>query len=154
MTPRPLADLSTIVGASNSLDISFDDAIGTLHTDQAYCGPRSFLLAPDLAFASISGNNLTINPTLVSHANTQDVTLTVGLVNYQGISTIQVTFKIIVTCQVTTLAFTTPPPSVITIKVGIDTQPSETNFAVTKTPNCLQVVTFALSGTPPGFVSL
>jgi hypothetical protein len=88
MTPRPLADLSTIFGASNSLDISFDDAIGTVHTDQAYCGPRSFLLTPDLAFASISGNILTINPTLVSHANTQDVTLTVGLANYGTITTI------------------------------------------------------------------
>jgi hypothetical protein len=88
MTPRPLADLSTIVGASNSLDISFDDAIGTVHTDQAYCGPRSFLLTPDLAFASISGNILTINPTLVSDANTHDVTLTIGLVNYSAIPTI------------------------------------------------------------------
>ena len=52
------------------------------------------------------------------------------------------------------MAFTTPPPSLITIKVGIDTQPSETNFVVTKTPNCPQAVTFTFSGTPPGFVSL
>ena len=154
MTPRTLADLSTIVGVSNSLDISFDDAIGTLHTNQAYCGPRSFLLTSSPAFAIISGNTLTINPTLVSDANTHDVTLTVGLVNYLAIPTIQEFFKIIVTCQVTTFAFTTLPPTLITIKVGIDTQPSFTNFAVTKTPNCPQAVTFAFSGTPPGFVSL
>jgi hypothetical protein len=88
MTPRSLADLSTIVGVSNSLEISFDDAIGTVHTDQTYCGPRSFLLTPSPTFASISGNTLTINPTLVSEASTQDVTLTVGLVNYTAIPTI------------------------------------------------------------------
>jgi hypothetical protein len=154
MTPLSLADLSTIVGVSNSMDISFDDAIGTVHTNQAYCGPRSFLMTPKPDFAIISGNTLTINPTLVSDASTHDVTLTVGLVNYTAIQTIEVSFKIIVTCQVTILAFSAPPPSLITIKVGIDTQPSFTNFAVTKTPNCPQAVTFAFSGTPPGFVSL
>jgi hypothetical protein len=154
MTPRSLADLSTIVGVSNSLDISFDDAIGTVHNNQGYCGPRSFLLTLSPAFAIISGNTLTINPTLVSDASSHNVKLTVGLVNYTEIQTIEESFKIIVTCQVTTLAFTTPPPSLITIKVGIDTQPSFTNFAVTKTPNCPQAVTFTFSGTPPGFVSL
>jgi hypothetical protein len=136
------------------LDISFEDAIGTVHSNQAYCGPRSFLLTPSPAFAIISGNTLTINPTLVSDAIAQDVTLAIGLVNYPAIPTIQESFKIIVICQVTSLAFTTPPPSLITIKVGIDIQPSSANFAVSKTPNCPQAVTFAFSGTPPGFVSL
>jgi hypothetical protein len=48
------------------MDISFNDAIGTGHNNQAYCGPRSFVLNPMPAFASITGNTLTVNPTLVS----------------------------------------------------------------------------------------
>jgi hypothetical protein len=136
ITPRSLADLLTIVGVSNSLDISFDDAIGTVHTNQAYCGPRSFLLTPRPDFASISGNILTISPTFVSDAKTHDVTLKVGLINYPEIPTIQKSFKIIVKCQVTTLAFTPSPPSLTTIQVGIGVQSLLIPFSISKTPDC------------------
>ena len=51
------------------MDISFDDEIGTVHTNQAYCGPRSFVLNPMPAFASLTGNTVTINPTLVTDAS-------------------------------------------------------------------------------------
>ena len=88
MTFRLLADLSTNVGITNSLDISFNDAIGTTKNNQAFCGPRSFLLTPSPAFASISGNTLTINPILVADASTQNVTLAIGLANYSAVPTI------------------------------------------------------------------
>jgi hypothetical protein len=53
-----------------------------------------------------------------------------------------------------TLTFITPPPSLITIKIGIDIQPSFSAFSVAKTPNCSQAVTFEFSGTVENFVSI
>jgi len=124
LTQRSLEDLTTIVGVVVSMDISFQDAIGTIQSNQAYCGLRSFSLTPSTLIETISGDMLSINPSLPSDAGSWDVTLTVGLVSYPDIPKIQVSFKITVTCQVTTLAWTTNPSSLTTIKVGIDPQPA------------------------------
>jgi hypothetical protein len=112
------------------------------------------VLSPSPAIASISGNTLTLNPTLPADAGSWDVTLTVGLVTYPTIATISISFKIVVVCTVTGLNFTTIPPSLTQLEVGIDTQPLLIPYAVSKTPNCPQMVTFALSGTIPTFVSI
>ena len=112
------------------------------------------MLSPSPAIASISGNTLTLNPTFPADAGSWDVTLTVGLVNYSSIATISISFKIVVVCTVTGLNFTTSPPSLTQLEVGIDTQPLLIPYAVSKTPNCPQMVTFALSGTIPTFVSI
>jgi hypothetical protein len=95
-----------------------------------------------------------MNPSLPSDAGSWDVTLTVKLESYPDIPEIQVSFKITVTCQVTTLAWTTIPLSLTTIRVGIGSQSALIPFLVSKTPNCPQPVTFTITGTPPSFVSL
>jgi hypothetical protein len=136
------------------MDISINDAIGTSHTDQTYCGARSFVLSPSPAIVSISGNTLTLNPLLPADAGSWDVTLAVGLAAYPTIATISIQFKIAVVCTVTGLNFATSPSNLTQLKVGIDTQPLLIPYAVSKTPNCPQIVTFALSGTIPTFVSL
>lgn len=112
------------------------------------------MLAPLPSFASIAGNTLTISPTQVADAGIVAVTLTAGLVSYPARPTIQVSFQIIVVCTVTSLSFATSPPNLTILQVSIDTQPALIAFAVTKTPNCPQAVTFAFSGTPPAFLSL
>jgi len=95
-----------------------------------------------------------MNPSLPSDAGSWDVTLTVGLVSYPDIPEIQVSFKITVTCQVTTLAWTTIPLSPTTIRVGIGSQSALIPFLVSKTPNCPKPVNFGILETLPSFLSL
>lgn len=50
------------------------------------------------------------------------------------------TFKVTITCTVTTLSFTTSPLTTIsdkTIEVAIDPQPQNMVFSITKDPNCV-----------------
>ena len=58
------------------------------------------------------------------------------------------TFSVTVTCTVSTLTFLTSSMSPLaskTIEVGVDSQPFTMNYAVTKTPNCAQNLTWSLS---------
>ena len=64
------------------------------------------------------------------------------------IGSITKTFTITITCTVTTLTFTSNPPASTSLEVGVDTQPHDMNFAISKTPNCVQDPTFTLASTP------
>jgi len=64
------------------------------------------------------------------------------------------TFRVIITCEVLSLSFSTAPPATTEIFIGIDTQPfNVSNFAATKTPDCSQPVTYSLS-TTHAFISI
>jgi hypothetical protein len=67
----------------------------------------------------------------------------VKLTDYPSI-TITKTFKVTVTCTVSTLTFSTSPMASKTIEIGIDSQPFDMNYAVTKSPNCAQNPTWSL----------
>ena len=69
----------------------------------------------------------------------------VKLTNYPAIAAITKTFKVTVTCTVSSLTFTTSPQASKTIEVGIDNQPFTMNYAVTKSPNCAQNPTWSFS---------
>jgi hypothetical protein len=59
----------------------------------------------------------------------------VKLIDYPSF-TFTKTFKVTVTCTVSTLTFSTSPMSSKTIEIGIDSQPFDMDYAVTKSPNC------------------
>ena len=71
----------------------------------------------------------------------------VKLTEYPSIAAIIKTFKVTVTCTVSTLTFSTSPMASKTIEIGIDSQPFDMNYAVTKSPNCAQNPTWSLSPT-------
>jgi hypothetical protein len=68
----------------------------------------------------------------------------VKLTDYPSIAAITKTFKVTVTCTVSTLTFSTSPMTSKTIEIGIDLQPFDMNYAVTKSPNCAQNPTWSL----------
>ena len=69
----------------------------------------------------------------------------VKLTDFPSIAGIIKTFTVKVTCTVSTLTFSTSPLASKTIEVGVDLQPFTMNYAVTKTPNCAQNLTWSLS---------
>jgi hypothetical protein len=62
--------------------------------------------------------------------------MVVKLTDYPSIAAITKTFTVTVTCTVSTLTFSTSPMASKTIEIGIDSQPFDMNYAVTKSPNC------------------
>jgi hypothetical protein len=99
----------------------------------------------------MTGNLLTLTTTNPADAGTWPVTMTVTLVNYPTITTTK-TFNVIITCQVSTLAFDQTSPMAQTLIVGVTSQPMTITYTVTKAPLCLLAPTFTLvSG--PAFVT-
>ena len=71
----------------------------------------------------------------------------VKLKDFPQVAGIEKTFTVTVTCTVSTLTFSTSPPASKTIEVGIDSQPFTMNYAVTKSPNCPQNLTWTFNPT-------
>jgi len=67
LTNRALSGMTAyVLATTDSQSVEFQDSTGTGRGSVAYCGPRTYSLSPALAFLSISGTTLTLNPTLVS----------------------------------------------------------------------------------------
>ena len=100
-----------------------------------------------------SQTTLTLSTSDVSHVGTHSVELKVTLANFTGVAGITNTFKVIITCEVLTLAFTTTPANIF-IEPGVTSQPQTSNFAISQTPNCGNSQTFTFVSAPPHFVSI
>jgi len=79
---------------------------------------------------------------------TYNLSLDIGLASYSGITHLTKNFKITITCTVTTLAYTTEPAASTALEVGVNADPYDMNFAISKTPNCVQDPTFTLASSP------
>jgi hypothetical protein len=80
--------------------------------------------------------------------NTYNLSLEIKLTDYPMVAAVTKNFVITITCTVTTLAFTSNPPATTSIEVGVDIQPHDMTFAISKTPNCVQDPTFTLTSAP------
>jgi hypothetical protein len=79
---------------------------------------------------------------------TYNLSITVGLTDYPMVATVTKTFVINITCTVTAMAFTANPPATTSLEVGVNPQPHDMTFSISKTPNCVQDPTFTLASTP------
>jgi hypothetical protein len=70
--------------------------------------------------------------------------MTVSLTDYSGVSVLIKSFTVSVACTVQTLIFTTSPPVLTTVQIGIDALPFSILFATEQTPNCAQSPVFTL----------
>jgi hypothetical protein len=76
------------------------------------------------------------------------MTLTVKLTDYPLVQSVIENFTVTITCQVTSISFSTQPSNIF-IQPGITNQPQSSNFAIIQTPACGFSPTFALVGTAP-----
>lgn len=134
--------MSVLVSQSLTQDASF--TIGGWLTA---CGPRIYTISPSLSFVSITNNILTASPTLPANAGTYSVSVTVKLQDYPTVPAMTKTFTLTVTCSVLSLGFAASTPSTKTLQLGIDAQPFNIPYAVTKSPLCPQSPTFTMTPT-------
>jgi hypothetical protein len=137
-----------VTTAAISQNVFFLDSVATGHSDNAYCGPRTYTLSQTYPWLSIASDTMTVVTSDLSTVNTYNLSLTVGLTNYPSVPTVTKNFVITITCTITTLAFTSQPPASTSLEVGVDVQPHDMTFAISKTPNCVQDPTFTLASTP------
>jgi hypothetical protein len=78
--------------------------------------------------------------------------MTVSLQNYASVS-LSKDFDVTITCLVNTVTFQTPPAAIL-IEPGITTQPVNSAFMTTQSPNCGNPVSFTWVSAPPSFISL
>ena len=132
--------------AAVTQDITFTDTIATSHSGQpAYCGARTYTLSPTHTFLTISGSTMSLSTATVTDVGTYNVSLTVSLASYSGVTSVTKTFSVTITCEVQTLTFTTAPSASTTLQVGIDAQPSSIFYTIGQTPACGNTVTFSMS---------
>lgn len=136
------------------LDIPFQDAVGTLKFNVAYCGARTYTLTPALTYLTLSGTTLNLFTNSVSDVGSQTVTVSVKLASYPSIPAVTATLSVSVTCSVQTLTFSTTMLSSYTIQIGITSQPYLIHFDTTKVPNCTQNPSFTLSPSTDAFSSI
>jgi hypothetical protein len=93
LTDKIINAMSTKVSqTADTQDISFEDSIGTSHTDQNYCGARTYTLSESLSFLTISGTTLTLSSMNVANVGVYDIVLTVSLTNFPGVTPITKNF--------------------------------------------------------------
>ena len=85
-----LSSMAVKVSQSATKNVAFADTIGNSHTDITWCGARTYSVAstPAATFFTVTGTTFTAAPTLVAHAGSYSVTLTVGLASFPAISTV------------------------------------------------------------------
>ena len=89
----------------------------------------------------------------LSSANLNDVgvynvDLTVSLTSFPGFATIKKNLVVTITCEVRKLSFSTVPPALTTLLVGVDPQSSHIPYTISQTPACGNLVNFSLNPTP------
>jgi hypothetical protein len=129
-------------------NVFFADSIATSHASSTYCGARTYTLSTTYSWLSIASDTMSVVTSNLPDVGTYSLSLTIGLTDYPSIATINKTFSITITCIVTSLTYTTSPPATTNLEVGVDTQPHDMNFVITKSPNCSQDPTFTLASTP------
>ena len=122
-----------VIHAATLQDITFADSIATSHSNESYCGTRTYSLYPNLSFLSYSGTTLSLSTSYPTDVSSQTVTLTIGLASYTNVPTINVAFKVTVTCKVLNLVFSATPPTSTTMQAGVN---ALIPFSTTKSPKC------------------
>ena len=151
LTDKTISDIVYGVTLTKSdTNIFFLDSISTGKTNDAYCGARKYTLTPNTyGWLSITGDTMSVETSVLSDVNVYPgIQLKIELNDYPMVTPIIKTFQVTITCTVTTFAFdviAVDPLADTTIEVGIDTQPHDMFFSVTKTPNCVQDPTFTLA---------
>ena len=136
------------IGDTKTQGATFEDSVANSRTRADYCGARTYTFTPSNTFLTvINGSTLQVYSNNVSDVRTHNISMEVKLTDFPAIAGITKTFTVTVTCTVSTLSFSTSPPASKTIEVGIDSHPFTMNYAVTKSPNCAQNLTWTLSPT-------
>jgi hypothetical protein len=91
---------------------------------------------------------MTVVTSDLSTVGVYNLSLEIKLTDYPMVPAVTKNFKITITCTVTTLTFTSNPPANTSLEVGVDPDPHDMTFAISKTPNCVQDPTFTLASTP------
>jgi hypothetical protein len=91
---------------------------------------------------------MTVVTSDLSTVGVYNLSLEIKLTDYPMVPAVTKNFKITITCTVTTLTFTSNPPASTSLEVGVDPDPHDMTFAISKTPNCVQDPTFTLASTP------
>ena len=144
---KTIIDMSYKVSlAAVTQDISFTDTIATSHAGQpAYCGARTYTLSPTHTFLTISGSTMSLSTATVTDVGTYNVSLTVSLASYSGVTSVTKSFIVTISCEVQTLTFITAPAASTTLQIGIEVQPSTIAYTIGQTPACGNVGTFSMS---------
>ena len=88
--------LHKVTLAAAILDIAFTDTIGTLHSDQTYCGVKTYALSytptppalsPSLTFLTNVGSILTLWTSFMADVGFHPITVTVGLQDFPMVPT-------------------------------------------------------------------
>ena len=137
LTDKIIINMANTVSATAvTQDVSFADSKATLYSNPTFCGARTYTFIPPLSFLILSGTNLSLSTTLPGDVGIYPVDMTVKLTDYSGVPVLTKSFKVTITCVVSTITFSTPPALSTTLQVGIDTQPKDIAFATSQTPDC------------------
>lgn len=77
-------------------DLVANDTISQRHADSSYCGPKSFTISPLLPIFSMVGSALQVTSASPSDAGVTQVTVTISLPYYPGITSLVGTFSVTV----------------------------------------------------------
>lgn len=144
-----------VTAIATTQNVFIKDAISTGHLNDLYCGPRTYILFPVLAFMSISSDVLSISTNDPIYIGPYDVTITVTISQFPAIPAFTQTFHVDIICGVQVVTFAAPLiPALTTVQVGIDSQPVVVPFATTQFPNCGNQVTFSISPSSDPFMSV
>ena len=80
------------------------------------------------------------------------MSLKVTMQNYPTVPSVTRAFSIIIVCQVQSIGFSASTPNSMTVNLGVDAQPFNIPYSVTKTPAC--VVAPAFTMTPSNLIWL
>lgn len=123
-------------------DATMTNSAAVNRVDPNFCGAYTITWTPATlpTFMSFTYPTITLVSNNAADAITYpspiSISVTYKLTGYPSIPAVVKTFTVQVLCQVQTLAFTPAFPSTITLQVGINAQPFDQNFMVSKTPNC------------------
>ena len=148
LTDKTISDIVYGVTLTKSdTDIFFQDSISTGKTNDAYCGARKYTLTPNTyGWLSITGDTMSVETSALGDVgNYPNIQLKIELNDYPMVTPITKTFQVTITCTVTTLTFTTSPAASTDVVVGVTLQPVDLNWAISKTPNCVQDPTYTLA---------
>jgi hypothetical protein len=148
LNDKNIPNMEVSIGDTKTQGATFEDSVANSRTPADYCGARTYTFTPNLSFLTIiNGSTLQVSTNDVNYVGLHNIRMEVKLKDFQQVAGIIKEFTVTITCTVSTLTFSQSPPASKTIEVGIDSQPFTMNYAVTKSPNCPQNLTWTFNPT-------
>jgi hypothetical protein len=140
--------LAIPANSATTQDVNFTQSNGRVG-----CGPRTYTFSPNYTFLThtgsaadsfMTGNLLNLSTTDPTTEGPHAVALTVTLTLYPTI-TVTKNFTVTIICVVNTMSFVQTSPITSIFKLGIDTDPMNIAYSVTKNPSCVSSPAFTIS---------